>query len=591
MTVTHPPLVVEPQAGRPYSVAPRLIRAWNAGAIALPTLAIALLGWSHRSLTDDGTIFLRTVRQILAGNGPVVNTSERVEANTSTLWQWLLVLLGAIAPGDLGFTAVVAGLVLTTAGIALAADGTRRLHTHRRTRALLPAGLLVLLGVPVFWDFATAGLDTGLGTFWLGGCWWLLVRTYTRPEAKDQVWHAVWLGLGVLVRPDFALVTVVFGAGMGALLRPTVRRAAGYVAAGAALPVAYEVFRAGYYGLLVPMPALTKEAGDTQPRRGLRYVWDFAEPVALYVPAVLLGVGLAAWLVRNRTMRRRLVVVLTPPVTALVLTVYVVKLGGDYMHARMLLPAMFLAVLPGLLVPASVPMAAVVASTAVWAVAAVGPWNPTAYHSDGGSLTIRVRDSDIRITGSQNPDRLGEWRIAFPGLQAAVDAGLAADRPVLIREVPNGPPMLLPLGPGHGSSRVSAPGGFLGVSGELVPLDQYVMEMWGLANTVAAHLEYTPNADKKWPGHRKLIDDVWILALELDPAVTVVPAGIPGVTDASLAAARRALGCGALKELLASVREPLSVKRFVDNVFGAYDRTRLRIPRDPFEARQKFCGS
>ncbi|NUU21061.1 MAG: hypothetical protein HOV68_06025 [Streptomycetaceae bacterium] len=562
--------------------------------VALPALAIGILGWRHRALTDDGTIFLRTVRQILAGHGPVVNTGERVEANTSTLWQWLLVLLDAVSPADPGFTAVLAGLALTTGGVAVALDATRRLHTDGRARPLLPAAVLVLAAVPVFWDFATAGLDTGLGTFWLAGCWWLLVRTFVRPDARGQVWHAVWFGLGVLVRPDFAVVTAVFLLGMGALLRPRVRRAAGYLAAAAALPVAYEIFRAGYYGLLVPMPGLTKEAGDSDPGRGLRYAWDFADPVALYVPALMLAAFLMAWLIRTRRLRRRLIVVLTPLAAALVVGAYVIRVGGDYMHGRMLLPAMFLALLPGLLVPVSVPLGALVASTAVWAGTVVGPWNPAAYHSGDGAdspLTVRVRDNDIASTGMRNPDHVGDWTVAFPQLKAAIDAGLAADRPVLVRESRDGgPPMLLPLGPGHGTSRISAPGGYLGVSGQLVPLDQYILEFWGLANTIAAHLENTPDAGDKWPGHRKLIDDVWILALELDPAVVQVPAGIPGVSNKALAAARRTLQCGDVKELLNSVREPLTFKRFVKNLLGAYGRTTLRIPRDPFEAKAKFCG-
>ncbi|WTW93811.1 hypothetical protein OG216_10665 [Streptomycetaceae bacterium NBC_01309] len=566
----------------------RMTRAWNAAAVALPTLVVAVLGWRDRALTDDGAIFLRTVRQILAGNGPVVNTGERVEANTSTLWQWLLVLVGAVTPGDIGFAAVVTGLLLTTAGVALGLDATRRLHLRGGPRRLVPAGVLVLLGLPVYWEFATAGLDTGLGTCWLGASWWLLVRSYLRPDARGQAWHAVWFGLGFLVRPDFAVIGAVFCAGLWPLLRPSVRRTTGYAAAAAALPLAYEVFRAGYYGLLVPLPALTKEAGEDNTDRGLRYAWDLVDPVALYVPAALFAILLVAWAVpRVRTDRRRLAVVLTPIAAALVSAAYVVRVGGDYMQGRMLLPALFLALLPGLLLPATVRLGAVAAGTAVWAVAVAGPWNDGAHKAANPDLTARVRISDIEITGSENADRTNRWTIAFPGLKAAVDAGLAADRPVLVRLDPvGGPPLLLPLAPVHGDARISFPGGFLGVAGAVVPLDEYIVEFWGLANTVGAHMEPAPG--KLWPGHQKPLDEVWLLALELDPSVTYVPE-MPGVTAEALAAARRALGCGDLEELLDSVREPMSLSRFVDNLTGAYDRTKLRIPRDPFAAERKFC--
>ena len=36
-------------------------------------------GWARRWMSDDGLIVLRTVRNLLAGNGPVFNAGERVE--------------------------------------------------------------------------------------------------------------------------------------------------------------------------------------------------------------------------------------------------------------------------------------------------------------------------------------------------------------------------------------------------------------------------------------------------------------------------------------------------------------------------------
>jgi len=56
--------------------------------------AVAVLfgwaSWQRRWIADDGLIVLRTVRNMLAGNGPVFNAGERVEANTSTAWTYLL---------------------------------------------------------------------------------------------------------------------------------------------------------------------------------------------------------------------------------------------------------------------------------------------------------------------------------------------------------------------------------------------------------------------------------------------------------------------------------------------------------------------
>ena len=62
-------------------------------AWAVPLLIIALIaGWQRRWISDDGLIVLRTVRNLQAGNGPVFNAGERVETNTSMLWQYSIYL-------------------------------------------------------------------------------------------------------------------------------------------------------------------------------------------------------------------------------------------------------------------------------------------------------------------------------------------------------------------------------------------------------------------------------------------------------------------------------------------------------------------
>ncbi|WP_126641430.1 hypothetical protein [Embleya hyalina] len=530
------------------------------------------------------------MRQILAGNGPVFNVDERVEANTSTLWQWVLVLLGALLPGDLGRIAVITGLLMTVTGVFIACDATRRLYsTNAPTRWMLPAGVLVIFAVPPFQDFASAGLDSGLGTLWLSACWWLLVRLRNDPSPLELTAHAVVYGLGVLVRPDLFLVTVIFFTASWLLRRPSFPQAAAQLAALGTLPISYEVFRAGYYGLLLPMPALTKEAGQTELAAGLRYLRDFADPYALYAPAALLLIA-ACLIAKRHSLDRALLVPATPVCAALALTAYVTKVGGDYMHARMLLPATYLALLPVFLIPCTRALAAITVSIATWCAVVAGPWHTTTL--DPNSQTVRVRVEDTRLTGNDNADNTRAWTSAFPGLRESVAAALAAKTPVLLRLRPDDfrPDLLMPLNPMYKGTKISIPGWYLGVTGAVVPLDQRIVEMWGLAHTLGAHLEYTPGWEKKLPGHGKLIDDVWLLALDLDPQVLDPPPGSIAVTREGLAAARHALSCGDLKELLDSTRKPLTAGRFWDNLTGAWERTNLRIPRDPFDAERKFCG-
>src|SRR5882672_4526038 len=110
----------------------------------------ALFGWgawNRRWIADDGLIVLRTVRNLLAGNGPVFNQGERVEANTSTVWTYL-VTLGAWlgGPVQLEYVVLTLALVLSVAGLVFAMLGTARLYApslRGRRALLLPAGVLV----------------------------------------------------------------------------------------------------------------------------------------------------------------------------------------------------------------------------------------------------------------------------------------------------------------------------------------------------------------------------------------------------------------------------------------------------------------
>ena len=77
-------------------------------------------GWARRWISDDGLIVLRTVRNILAGNGPVFNVGERVEANTSTLWQYLIAAFSWVPGLRLEDVAMWLALICTVVGVVAA---------------------------------------------------------------------------------------------------------------------------------------------------------------------------------------------------------------------------------------------------------------------------------------------------------------------------------------------------------------------------------------------------------------------------------------------------------------------------------------
>ncbi|WP_405614047.1 hypothetical protein [Streptomyces sp. NBC_00076] len=102
MTSTHSP--AHPKASAPPPALPVVTpgavpvvgRVLRVAVWSLPAVLVAFAGFRRRWMSDDAFIYVRTVRQVLAGNGPVFNPGERVESSTGTLWQWLLVVAGAV---------------------------------------------------------------------------------------------------------------------------------------------------------------------------------------------------------------------------------------------------------------------------------------------------------------------------------------------------------------------------------------------------------------------------------------------------------------------------------------------------------------
>ncbi|GAA3534227.1 beta-(1-_2)-arabinofuranosyltransferase [Amycolatopsis ultiminotia] len=534
--------------------------AWTWVATAATLVLYAVLGWQRRWMSDDGLLVLRTVREILAGHGPVFNVGERVEASTSPLWTWLLAGFGAIPGPPLEWVAVVVGLLCAVGGLFFGLDGARRLYGA----AVAPAGALVVCVLPPFRDFATSGLETGLALLWLGGSWWLLVR------GKAPVVTALVLGLGPLVRPDLALFSVVGFVALLLLRRPKLRTALGWLAAAVALPVGYQVFRMGYYGLLVPNTALAKEAGDADWPRGFAYLADLVTPYLLWLPLLLLIVVAAL-------VRRSRILTLAPVVAAVLLTAYVVRVGGDFMHGRMLLPALFVVLLPVMAVPLTRRTVALVVAVWVWAVAA-GGWLRVPYEND--HLAVSVTDERSYwswATGKANPvlatDFLGQDVI-----HRAVDA-VAGTRDPAVLVYSYGDvkqwfrfPTDLPY--------VTLAADSMGAISNMVSVDVRVHDGYGLASDLAAHSASIPGGR---PGHSKWLVGAWEIAaagrgdLAVDGQIRIFQ-------PAEIDAARAALRCPAEQDVLTSTRGEMSWSRFIDNFAGAWHRTEIRYPRDPGEA-------
>ncbi|HEY1625187.1 MAG TPA: hypothetical protein VGG16_15450 [Streptosporangiaceae bacterium] len=574
-------------------------------AVVGPAVALAVMGYRYRWLADDGDIATRTVREILAGNGPVFNIGERAEVNTSALWTWLLAGVTYVSGRSVYPVVLAVSLVLGPASLLFASDATRRLYRLRPGAGLfLPVGAVVVAALPPFWEFMTSGLESPLIFCWIGLGWWLLVRV--RPDSRGPLPYAtafVW-GLGWLVRPDMAIATAFFLAALWFTLRPSGWRATALAASAFTVPLAYQVFRMGYYAQLVPNTAVAKSAGSFVFARGWAYLVNFVAPYLLWIPALLVLGLLVLCVPAARLPRYEHVKIATALGAGLCSVLYVVGIGGDFMHARMLLPGTFLLLLPAFVLPAplavnlrqGLAVVLTVLCALSWAVTCAGVLrlpDPARINASG---VDDERAFWIGWTGDAHPTtpapflrhELGSGRQLTLLGRALREYGESNDRGLLFGLGKTGG-LVAPLSY-HVPVSMAVTTDLLGMTGAGSPLNALVVDNMGLAYPLASHLDLRKHARAR---HEKTVPLVWEIA-DYTPAwftPTQTPTGLPPDTlsAAQVKAARTALRCGELAGFQTAVRAPLTWHRFVSNVFRSFSYTLLQVPSDPVAAEKEFC--
>jgi arabinofuranosyltransferase len=578
----------------------------SALAIALvlvPVLIIVWMGWRHRWTSDDAFVNLRVVRQIREGHGPVFNIGDRVEASTSPLWVGVLALLDLVTPFRLEWIAVFAALGATAAGLAFAILGTRRawLEVGASAGAFVPLGAVVYVVLPPAWDYATSGLENGLGLLWIGASWWLLTRRLAEGRSCDPSrpwWVAVVLGIGPLIRPDFLILSAFFVLALLLLSDRGWEMRLLAIGLGVALPVASELFRMGYYGNLVPNTALAKEASLSNWQQGWDYLLDFFGPYILLLPLLLLLGAFITPLLRagsGAAARFRLISALT--IAAGILHgLYIVRVGGDFMHARMLLPSLFVVLLPVSVV--AVRGWAWVAATAVlvWTLVCAATLRPAYSGAPGAGQAATVLAAIDPVTKISD-ERLVHVRLSSQSHPVTIDdyerSALWAQGGLHTHELEQGGRRGLLLDPDSAGDRgtfvplrkevtaqIVAYVGALGMYSYAAGDDVYVIDRFGLANAISAHQKLVTRGR---PGHEKDLQEAWVFAQFADPGAAV-PALIP---PADVTAARHALACGQIVELLEATQGTLDV---FDNLRHSLSLWNFRFSPSPAAAERDLCG-
>ena len=282
-------------------------------------------------VTDDAYIVFRSIEHVFAGNGPVWNFHERVQAYTSPLW-FLVLLPTRIVSADIYLNVILISLALWVVTV-------RNLRQIAPGNTAFAMAVLLCVASAGFADFTSSGLENVLAYALL--TWFLLqiARLYRDNPMKEAATRAlgslcVAFGLLVITRHDLVLLVAPPAAYVVWDHRRLLSvRTWCVLGAAALLPLAaWTLFSLVYYGFPWPNTAYAKlNTGlDRAPLvvQGFRYVYVslLQDPIT---PLTIVA-GLVISLVARRPAYRFVGL-------GMVLNLfYVVWIGGDFMTGRFL---------------------------------------------------------------------------------------------------------------------------------------------------------------------------------------------------------------------------------------------------------------
>jgi arabinofuranosyltransferase len=362
-----------------------------------------------------------------------------------------------------------------------------------------------------------------------------------------------------------------------------------------------ELARIAYFGSIVPNTAIAKEASSSNWAQGWSYLGDFVSSYALVLPILLL---LAWWFIAARRSeadgaRRYRMVALLVVAGGVLHAAYIVRVGGDFMHARMLLPTTFVLLLPVSVVAVRGRYWWLVAAVVGWVLvcglwlrptysAALLPGVSSATASDPFDARTGIADERlfwVRSAGTAHPVTLDDYLPNNGSARAGARVARWADagRRGLLLDPSAHARSLVPLRPGVGARIVvSAPA--LGLFGYAAGDQVKVVDNHGLASPLAAHQQVDARGR---PGHEKDLQDAWVLA-EFADRRAALPAGI---ARSEVVAAQRALSCDPLRSLIDQSTRTLTVRTALDNVDQAMTSFSYRFAPDPIAAARQACGT
>ncbi len=303
----------------------------------LIVVELLAVGWFLRNawVAEDAFITYRTIDNLLHGFGLRWNVTERVQTFTHPLWLFLHLPLAAFLRIDYASMALSLACLLLFWWLAM--------------RAFPPDIVLLILFFPAWAslcisEFAASGLEVSL-SYLLIILFWRLVQSGPA-DTKGRVFAATLvMALAGLSRPDLLLLLGLPWAAACISRKLPARLIAAYALLGLIPLIAWHLFSLWYYGFPFPNTYYAKvQTGIPASlliRQGLKYLADLfhRDPVGGAFLAVLpFTAGLMLW-------KRKRNALFYCALGGLLYSLFVIRIGGDFMFGRFWAPAVLVGML------------------------------------------------------------------------------------------------------------------------------------------------------------------------------------------------------------------------------------------------------
>lgn len=538
---------------------------WRSAIILLPTCLYLVLALDRIWVTEDAFITFRSVETFWNGGGPNFNDGIRVESFSHPLWFMILLVLRIAGSDMLPPLSAGLGICLSIGGLACALRaGYLR---FRGLSNLFPLGGLIVLSLPPFWDFASSGLETGLTFGWIGAAT-LLITSLVAKGKVPSIEAFVLIGLGPLIRIDLVVIMapLLVVALLGGRQDQWSLRSVFVGVATAAVPsITWQVFRMGYYGLVVPTTYLAKEGFESRWDQGLIYLSD-TYSVYLLFPVLLVGLLLVLLSLLANSARGASGVVIALSIGGILHTALVCKAGGDFMHGRLLLPGLF--ALASALAVVSLPSAPVLSFTCRLGFIMWSAWT---------ILMARPSYGEGISSGGIADER--QWYVARGRVS----------RPVKVNDYSfhsfHRVGLALKLLAEQKKANVFY-WAHIGIAVAALPPHIVVIDPLTLNDAVGAHVALEARGR---PGHEKIARAAWFTARYPAGTGMVIRNQMGGSfkqpePEEAVRAARMVLETTVVREIVEATTSPMTTGLFIRNLGRAWRLTTLRFPNDPVEA-------